>query len=69
VKLTTHLHLDPRQRLHAAAPPAHGVHKENTILLEMKNYSTVLIKFNFMLTTAKREELLTTIKSLPQSQK
>jgi len=47
----------------------HGVHKKNIILLETKNVSTVLIKFNFMLTTAKREELLTTIKSLPQTPK
>jgi len=45
----------------------HGVHKENIIVLETKNDSTVLIKFNFMLTTTKREELLTTIKSLPQN--
>jgi hypothetical protein len=31
----------------------HGVHKENIILLEAKNDSTVLIKLNFMLTAEK----------------
>ena len=73
VKLTNQLHLDPRQRLHGTAPPVplcvHGVHRESIILLETKNYSTVLIKFNFMLKTTERKEFLTTIKSLPPTQK
>jgi hypothetical protein len=52
--------------LHGAAPPLpYGVHKKKIILLETKYDSTALTKFNFMLETTKREELLTTTKSLP----